>query len=162
MRMFDSYNDPKFSSWNSSDIRNYLNTEFYQNLPDELQSMIKTIRKVTYRYAYTGTYSYYRGSTTTKEAVFLLSEMEVYGTHALGSESDWGKGKDGTQYEYYKTASNRIKHLGIDGTSAQIWWLRSSVVSSIGLSYFRRVYSSGIVNCNYASGTIGVVPAFCI
>ena len=163
MRMFDSYDDPKFSLWGNSDIRNYLNTEFYQNLPDELQSMIKTVMKVTYRYSYKPKFGpYYSESTTTKEAAFLLSEMEVYGTQALGSESDWGRGEDGTQYEYYKTASNRIKYLGIDGTSAQNWWLRSSLVHYSGYSYFRFVNSSGSVNNGYANNTYGVAVAFCI
>ena len=164
MSMFNDYhNDPKFSLWGNSDVRNYLNTEFKSLLPDELQSMIKTIRKVTYRYAYRPEFGpYYSESTTTKEAVFLLSEMEVYGTQALGSESDWGRGSDGTQYEYYKTASNRIKCLGIDGISAQDWWLRSSSVYCFGGSGFRRVYRNGYVNGDFANYTYGVVPAFCI
>ena len=163
MCMFDSYDDPKFSLWGNSDIRNYLNTEFYQNLPDELQSLIKTVMKVTYRYAYKPKFGpYYRGSTTTKEAVFLLSEMEVYGTQTMGTESDYGRGEDGTQYEYYKTASNRIKYLGIDGTSSQHWWLRSSGVDSNGYSYFRGVDSDGSVSNSGAGGAGGVAVAFCI
>ena len=162
MSMFDSYNDPKFSSWNSSDIRKYLNTEFKSLLPDELQSMIKPIMKVTYRYVYKPKFGpYYSESTTTEEAVFLLSEMEVYGTQALDA-STYGSGSDGTQYEYYKTTSNRIKCLGIEGTAAQIWWLRSSIVGSNGNSYFRHVYSNGNVDYNYADEAFGVGPAFCI
>ena len=162
MCMFNSYDDPKFSLWSNSDIRNYLNTEFYQNLPDELQSLIKTVMKVTYRYAYKPKFGpYYSESTTTKEAVFLLSEMEVYGTQALDA-STYGSGSDGTQYEYYKTTSNRIKCLGIDGTSAQAWWLRSSIVHSNGGSYFRYVNSNGDVDYSSAYDTIGVAVAFCI
>ena len=162
MSMFDSYNNPKFSLWRNSDIRKYLNTEFKLLLPDELQSLIKTIRKVTYCYGYTGTSSYYRGSTTTEEAVFLLSEMEVYGTQELDA-SDWGSGSDGTQYEYYETASNRIKYLGIDGTTAQAWWwLRSSRVNSNGYSFFRSVNGSGNIGTSFANSAYGVVAAFCI
>lgn len=163
MRMFDSYDDPNFSSWANSDIRNYLNTEFYQNLPDELQSMIKTVMKVTYRYAYKPKFGpYYSESTTTEDDVFLLSEMEVYGTQTMGTESDYGRGEDGTQYEYYKTTSNCIRYLGIDGTLAQYWWLRSSYVSGNGNSYFRSVGSYGGVDDGRANITRGVVPAFCI
>ena len=162
MCMFDSYDDPKFSLWSNSDIRNYLNTEFYQNLPDELQSLIKTVMKVTYRYAYKPKFGpYYRGSTTTEEAVFLLSEMEVYGTQELDA-STFGSGSDGTQYEYYKTASKRIKYLGIDGTIAKDWWLRSSIVDGGRYSRFRGVNRSGSVDYDIVSNTYGVVPAFCI
>ena len=161
MRMFDSYDDPKFSSWSESEIRKYLNTEFKSLLSDELQSLIKTIRKVTYRYGYTKTYSSYRGSTISEDDVFLLSEMEVYGAQTL-DVSTWGSGSDGTQYEYYKTASNRIKYLGIDGTLARAWWLRSSIVGGTGYSLFRRVNSNGNVDYGIANYTHGLAPAFCI
>lgn len=161
MRMFDSYDDPKFSSWNESEIRKYLNTAFKSLLSDELQSLIKTIRKVTYRYGYTGTYASYRDSTISEDDVFLLSEMEVYGAQTL-DVSTWGSGSDGTQYEYYKTASNRIKYLGICGISARAWWLRSSIVGGTGYSLFRRVNSNGNVDYGIANYTHGLAPAFCI
>ncbi len=161
MSMFIDCDGPKFSLWSESEIRNYLSTEFKNTLPACLVSLIKTIRKVTYRYAYTS-YSSYRGSTTTEDDIFLLSEMEVYGTQAMGTESTYGSGSDGTQYEYYKTASNRVKYLGINGTSAKTWWLRSSFVDSGGCSYSRLVNSNGNVNLNFADDTYGLAPAFCI
>ena len=160
--MYSSFAGASYSLWKDSLRRTWCNNEFKNVLPAGLVYLIKKVSKVTYRYGYTGTCTNYRGSTTTEDDVFLLSEMEVYGTQALGTESDYGRGSDGTQYEYYKTASNRIKYLGIDGTSAQAWWLRSSRVCSNGDSYFRIVSNYGGVVNNYANYTYGLAPAFCI
>ena len=160
--MYSAYNSPSYSLWKDSPREKWCNNEFKNALPAGLVSLIKKVSKVTYRYGYTGTYASYRGSTTTQDDVFFLSEMEVFGTQAMGSESDWGRGDDGTQYEYYKTASNRIKYLGIDGTSANVWWLRSSLVNGSGYSLFRCVNSNGSVSNYLSYSAFGLAPAFCI
>ena len=157
--MYSAYDGPNYSLWKDSPRRTWCNNGFKNALPAGLVSLIKKVSKVTYRYGYTGTYASYRGSTTTEDDVFLLSEMEVYGTQGLDA-STYGSGSDGTQYEYYKTTSNRIKYLGIDGTSAQAWWLRSSGVYGNGYSCFRIVNSN--VNDRLANHTYGLAPAFCI
>ena len=160
--MYSAYNSPNYSLWSDSPRRTWCNNDFKNALPASLVALIKKVSKVTYRYGYTGTYASYRGSTTTQDDVFFLSEMEVYGTQALGPESNYGRGADGTQYEYYKTASNRMKYLGIDGTSANIWWLRSSYVDTNGYSYFRSVHRGGYEFYNFADDALGLAPAFCI
>jgi len=161
--MYANYTGPNYSLWKDSPRRTWCNNGFKNALPAGLVSLIKKVSKVTYRYAKTSysSYSSYRGSTTTDDEIFLLSEMEVYGTQAL-PESDYGHGSDGTQYEYYKTASNRIKYLGIDGTSAQDWWLRSSYVGGDGNSGFRSVNCNGNVSGGSANTANGLAPAFCI
>ena len=161
--MYSSYESPSYSLWKDSPRRTWCNNGFKNALPAGLVSLIKKVSKVTYRYcnsSYSG-YASYRGSTTTEDDVFLLSEMEVYGTQSLDA-STYGSGSDGTQYEYYKTASNRIKYLGIDGTSTNTWWLRSSYVNGNGYSNFRSVSSSGVVSGSLARYTYGLAPAFCI
>lgn len=159
-RMFNAYDKPYYSSWSDSDMRTYLNTEFKKTLPHELQYLIKSVKKNTYRYGFKGDIGeLFRGSTTTEDSIFLLSEMEVYGAQTLGTKSDWGRGDDGTQYEYYKISSNRIKYLG---KNEVWWWLRSSRVNSSGNSRFRFVYSSGSAGDDFADITYGLAPAFCI
>lgn len=151
------------SLWSESDMRLYLNTKFYKKLPCELQYLIKPVKKNTYRYGFKGDIGeLYRGTTTTKDYIFLLSEMEVSGTQYLGKESDWGRGEDGIQYEYYKKESNRIKYLGIDRTSLAYWWLRSSLVGREGNSDFCYIYSTYGIDNNTADLSYGVAPAFCI
>jgi len=159
--MYNAYDSPSYSLWKDSPRRTWCNNGFKNALPAGLVSLIKKVSKVTYRYGYIGTYASYRGSTTIQDDVFLLSEMEVYGTQSLDA-STYGSGSDGTQYEYYKTASNRIKYLGIDGILANAWWLRSSNVYSNGNSGFRIVYSGGNVSYIHANFTFGLAPAFCI
>ena len=126
--------------------------------------MIKTVTKKTWRYAYSSYSGYetYRTQQTTEEDCFLVSEFEVFGTQGLPADTYGTVGEDGTQYEYYKTTSNRIKYLGVSGTSANIWWLRSSYVNGSGNSYFRNVYASGSVYSYSAGSALGVVPGFCI
>ena len=162
--IYSAYNSPSYSLWDGSPRQIWCNSTFKNALPAELVNLIKTVTKKTWRYAhssYSG-YETYRTQQTTEEDCFLVSEFEVFGTQGL-STTDYGAvGEDGTQYEYYKTTSNRIKYLGVSGTSANIWWLRSSLVSDSGNSLFSYVGTSGSVSASLASGTFGVAPGFCI
>ena len=159
--MYSAYNSPSYSLWDGSPRRTWCNSTFKNALPAELVSLIKTVTKKTWRYAHSS-YSGYRTQQTTNDDCFLISEFEVFGVQGLPTTDYGAVGEDGTQYEYYKTTSNRIKYLGVSGTSANIWWLRSSGVSDSGYSFFRSVRTSGSVGDGYASGTIGVAPGFCI
>lgn len=83
----------------------------------------------------------------------LRSEIEIFGT------TTYSRAGEGTQIEYYKTAANRVKKKGHNG-SASFWWERSPGASSSG--YFCRVDSSGSASSHYASSTYGVAPFGCI
>ena len=159
--IYSAYDGTNYSLWDGSPRRTWCNGVFKSALPAELVNLIKTVTKKTWRYAYSS-YSGYRTQQTTEDDCFLVSEFEVFGTQGLSS-SDYGTvGEDGTQYEYYKTTSNRIKYLGVSGTSANAWWLRSSVVGGNGYSCFRFVYTSGSVGNHGAYNANGVAPGFCI
>ena len=158
--MYSAYNSPSYSLWDGSPRRTWCNSVFKNALPAELVNLIKTVTKKTWRYAHSD-YSSYRTQQTTEDDCFLISEFEVFGTQGL-STSYGTVGEDGTQYEYYKTTSNRIKYLGVSGTSANYWWLRSSFVNYNGYSYFHLVSTSGSVGNLGANITNGVAPGFCI
>lgn len=159
--IYSAHNSPSYSLWDGSPRQIWCNSTFKNALPAELVNLIKTVTKKTWRYAHSS-YSGYRTQQTTEEDCFLVSEFEVFGTQGL-STTDYGAvGEDGTQYEYYKTSSNRIKYLGVSGTSANTWWLRSSFVYGSGSSYFRVVSTSGSVNSSLAINAYGVAPGFCI
>ena len=159
--IYSAYNSPSYSLWDGSPRQIWCNSVFKNALPAELVSLIKTVTKKTWRYAHSN-YETYRTQQTTEEDCFLVSEFEVFGTQGL-STTDYGAvGEDGTQYEYYKTSSNRIKYLGVSGTSVNAWWLRSSRVNSDGNSHFRYVNTTGSVYNSNANGTYGVAPGFCI
>ena len=159
--MYSSSNGTNCSLWDGSPRRTWCNSVFKNALPAELVNLIKTVTKKTWRYAHSS-YSSYRTQQTTNDDCFLISEFEVFGTQVL-STTDYGTvGEDGTQYEYYKTTSNIIKYLGVSGTSANAWWLRSSIVNYIGNSIFHIVNTSGGVYYSLANSTYGVAPGFCI
>ena len=162
--MYSAYTGTDYSLWDGSPRRTWCNGVFKNALPTELVSLIKTVTKKTWRYANSGYSGYesYRTQQTTEDDCFLVSEFEVLGVQGLSADTYGTVGEDGIQYEYYKTTSNRIKYLGVSGTSANIWWLRSSLVTDSGNSLFRYVGTSGSVSGSFANNTFGVAPGFCI
>lgn len=142
--------------WASSNMRNKTTATDYLTIPDvrnnlstNLKSVIKTVKKGTYKLEAQSTLDY------TDDDLWLLSVWEVFG------EKKDSVGQEGTQYAYYTTSSNRVKtRLGSSG----LWWLRSPHANSYG-KFFCYVTSGGTFSGNYASlqnSTIAVVPGFCI
>lgn len=88
---------------------------------------------------------------TTEDKLFLLSEVEVFGsiTYSVPGE--------GMQYAYYKAGNSKVKEMQ---GSAYYWWERSP--GSGGSSRFCCVNSNGNAVFNYADFSNGVAFAFCI
>lgn len=82
---------------------------------------------------------------TTEDTLFLLSEIEVQGTRTFSYAGE------GTQYEYYKTASNREKN--------RAWYLRSPRLNST--TCFDRTGWSGEADWSVASEVDGIAAAWC-
>ena len=95
------------------------------------------------------------GLQTTVHKLALRAEKEVFGSRTY-SFSDEANAL--TQVDYYKTADNRKKKLGISG-SVDFWWLRSS--RSGNSSAFCCVGSDGSANGSGASNTRGLAPFGC-
>lgn len=87
---------------------------------------------------------------TTKDSLFLLSEVEVFGSSSNSCSGE------GTQYDYYKAGNSTVKNFN---GSAYDWWERSPSTGST--RYYCVVKSTGSsINAN--SNTIrGVAFAFC-
>jgi hypothetical protein len=147
-----------YSLWAYTSRRTWCNNDFKSALPTWLQNLIKPVAKVTNRHAHTtnSNYGALRGQTTTTDSVFLLSEFETFGTSPFISMGG-DVGSDGTQYEYMKTQSNRIK-----GGPSQYWWLRSSIVSSAGTFDYATANSDGTAYYATMSYGCGIAPAFCL
>lgn len=137
----DATND---GGWRDSGMRQWLNEEFIELLPDELQKVIKP-RFISQR----------QGDRIleSEDKLWLLSEMEIFGIcgHSNSDEDD-------TQFELFKDARNRVKTY-VDGTSA-IWWERSPYYS--GNSNFCYVSTYGRALTYGADFSFGVAPAFII
>lgn len=83
----------------------------------------------------------------------LRSESEITGAHSYSVDGE------GTQINYYKTASNRIKKLGHSG-SAGYWWERSP--RNGNTSQFVMVFTDGNQTIQNAASSAGVAPFGCL
>ena len=136
-------------SFVGSDMYDYLNGTFYNGMPSDLKSVIKSVNKETGR----GNGS---SSNTRTDAmkIFLFSEQEVFGskTYSVGNE--------GNKYSRFTTSSTRIKKLNNGAGSAHYWWLRSP--NSGNSNNFCNVNSDGTANSYFADRCRGVCAGFCV
>lgn len=125
--------------WKASKLREVLNTEIFDLLPDDMRAAIKP-----------------RTIDGEADMLWLSSEMEIFG------DNEWTEHDPdcGEQFAYYKRRGNRVKQLGDEGESASGWWERSPNTSYSG--YFCFVGSNGDAYYNGASYSCGVAFGFCV
>jgi hypothetical protein len=116
----------------------------YNSLPIEIKAGLRQVNKLT------SIGNQLSAINTSQDTLFLLSEVEVFGT------TSFSKSGEGTQYEYYAKGASSIKKVG---SSASIWWLRSPYGS--GAAQFCTVIANGSSNYTNVTGLNGVAPAFC-
>ena len=132
--------------WEKSEMRTYLNGDFFCLLPDDLAAEIVPVVK------YTATSGKGKVESVT-DKVFLPSEVEVFGTAKYSKEGE------GEQYALFKDWKNRVKGYA-DGGYGRWWWLRSPYSGNSG--NFCSVYGSGGYDDNNAGSSYGVSPCFAI
>ena len=132
--------------WEKSEMRAYLNGDFFCLLPDDLTAEIVLVVK------YTATSGNGKVESVT-DKIFLPSEVEVFGTTKHSKEGE------GEQYALFKDWKNRVKGYA-DGCYGCLWWLRSPC--SGNSSFFCSVYSYGYCGNDMASYVSGVSPCFAI
>lgn len=129
--------------WEESDMRRYLNEEVIKLLPDELQEIIKPTKIV----------QVWRDKRReTEDKLFLLSRTQVFGKDTNYEAIE----PEDSQMDIFKTKRNRVKEC--DGYGW--WWERSPYYDNSGNFCF--VSSFGFSAANFADGSGGVAPAFCI
>lgn len=134
--------------WTSCARRTWCNSVFFGALPATTQSMIKNVDKKTSEGNKSSTIN------TDSDKVFLLSEIEVLGTTTYSASGE------GSQYQYFTTASNRYKKPSENTYASAGWWERSPNVSNaVAFCLVGRVGSAGNIDANY---TYGLTPAFCM
>ena len=146
--------------------RKWLNQNFYNALPIEMQPMIKPVVKKSARGVNNSRYlsSSYRTLFTSTEKVFLLSYTEVFSGHPNTVNED-----DGIQYDYYKSRYNFVHWKQNESERyVSIWWSRTSMVyatnSSSSSTKYARFYTfayTGDSN-NSTNGNSGICPAWCL
>lgn len=130
--------------WRDSVMRKTRLPNIFSLMPLEVQNAIKEVKKVASAGAQSS--SLY----TTSDKLFLLSEIEVFGTRV---DAVPGEGK---QYEYYQKGNSKVKKVK---NTTSIWWERSPDDGSPFT--FCGVAAAGTAYHYYANHEYGVSFAFC-
>ena len=144
--------------WPATAMRTYANGDFFNKLPSDLQSVIKSTKVVSGHGSKTGETNF-----PSEDKIYLLSAHEVWedGTSNQVSSKDtaWDKTR---QLDYYKnlgvTTSNYSGAIKKNNGSNSNWWLRGANSSS-NVS-FLYVNANGDWNYNSANSSYGFAPAF--
>lgn len=137
--------DTNTGGWESSLMRTTHLPTILALMPAEVQSGIREVSKKTTA----GNKS--RTIVTTTDKLFLLSEIEVFGS------VQWASSEEGAQYDYYE--EDRSRRVKTWNGSAAHWWERSPVLTSTGDICF--VYNDDTSSYYGASNVYGVAFAFC-
>lgn len=130
--------------WTSCAMRQTHLPAILSQMPTEVQSGIREVNKLTSAGSQSSTIN------TTADKLFLLSEIEIFGSVS------YSKRGEGTQYDYYKAGNSKVKK---QNGSAAVWWERSPYASRS--TRFCMVLSSGDANGGDASYAAGVAFGFC-
>ena len=151
-QMHDCYADKKAMNssttnsggWTSCAMRNTHLPAILAMMPTEVQNGIREVNKPTSAGDQSSTIN------TTADKLFLLSEVEIFGSVASSFAGE------GTQYDYYKAGNSRVKKVNGDD---YYWWERSPY--SKATVFFCIVSQQGGSGIFVASADIGVAFGFC-
>ena len=136
--------DTNIGGWTDCAMRNTHLPAILALMPTEVQNGIREVNKLTSAGNQSDVIN------TTADKLFLLSEIEVFGSVTYSIDGE------GTQYDYYMYEGNRKKRYS--GYTWD-WWERSPC--DIDTMYFCSVDVYGSANYNDANGPFGVAFAFC-
>ena len=151
--------------WPASELRTYINTVVYNELPDALKDAIIDTTVVSGHGRPPENENY-----TSIDKLYLLSTHEVYEDLTTSSYgiNDYDTAYSNTrQLDYYVNQEVTFQGNAVpsfsgakkkEGTTDSVWWLRSVYFDSSNSFYY--VYSSGNWNSYPSSDTRGVSPAF--
>ena len=136
--------DTNSGGWTSCAMRSTHLPVILSLMPTEVQNGIRDVNKLTSA----GNKS--SSIDTTADKLFLLSEVEIFGSTSSSAEGE------GTQYDYYKAGNSKIKK---QNGSATRWWERSPNANNS--TYFCMVYSNGNAYAGNAIYSNSVAFGFC-
>lgn len=130
--------------WTSCAMRSTHLPAILALMPTEVQNGIREVNKLTSAGSQSATIN------TTADKLFLLSEIEIFGSVS------YSKSGEGTQYDYYKAGNSKVKKFN---GSVNFWWERSPYDGYS--TTFCYVDSDGSAKYIYASYAAGVAFGFC-
>lgn len=151
-QLHDCYADTKVMNssstnsggWTSCAMRSTHLPAILALMPTEVRSGIREVNKLTSAGSQSATIN------TTADKLFLLSEVEVFGSTSYSAAGE------GTQYDYYKAGNSKVKNRN---GSAASWWERSPYASYS--TRFCLVNGNGGANYITASDARCVAFGFC-
>lgn len=137
--------------WGDCALRDYLNNTVFPLLPEDLQSVIQTVKKDTFNISGV--------SAQTEDVLFAPSRNEMLG--------DWSTYDGGTPYTYFsENMTNRIKYYKNVATA---YWTRTASQNWINYKHWwsYAIKADGSVNTNNDDDyeqydTHGIVFGFCV
>ena len=151
-QMHDCYGETKnmnssktnSGGWTSCAMRSTHLPAILSQMPTEVQNGIREVNKLTSAGSQSAIIN------TTADKLFLLSEIEIFGSVS------YSKSGEGSQYAYYSAGNSKVKKLN---GSAKYWWERSP--RGTNSTSFCVVNSNGDTYYYDASYVRGVAFAFC-
>ena len=139
-----SSSDTDSGGWKNSAMRTTHLTAILALMPTEIQNGIREVHKLTSAGSQSHTIN------TTADKLFLLSEVEIFGSTTYSAAGE------GTQYDYYKAGNSKLKKRN---GFASGWWERSPRASNS--TNFCMVGSTSYASYYGASTAAGVAFGFC-
>lgn len=138
--------------WRNCARRTWCNNIYFTALPSGFQSVIKEVNIKT------STGNAQTTIETTQDKIFFPCEYNI-----LGKTSFSVDGEDAIQWEYYKTASNFAKYVGVSTlVSGDYWWTRSPKKGSTSDFVAKSNSSYDGVGSGYANNPMGLALCGCI
>ncbi len=139
--------------WAATEMRSFLNSTFYNALPDDLKAVITPCTKYTDNVG--GSNIIAENITATVDNIWLLSRLEVVGGGNIAEEKNFAQ-----HYAYYKNGNSRVRYRHDNTSTAIEWRLRSPSFS--GGYQFHRIQAEGSTGNISAYSSIGFAPCFTI
>ena len=137
--------------WEVSKMREFINGELFNAIPDELRTIIKPVYKISDGGVNNKTL------ITTIDYCWLASSDEV----GLNHGSNYLSGQGECYSSIFSDKSSRKKYI-TDGAETSGWWLRTSYYSLNSNSMFWRVTDSGGSYSDIAFNKFYVAFGFCV
>ncbi|MEE0028014.1 MAG: DUF6273 domain-containing protein [Atopobiaceae bacterium] len=151
--------------WQESEMRDWLNSVFWDMLPQDLSSNIVEVEKKTHYTDWAAPRGPVRHVTGAFDRLWLLSMAEVYGRQSVRTRNvpPYAATYDaeGTQYQLYSDHGVSVVDYEFceKDRAGAVWWLRSPYAAEAG--WFHLVLSYGIWGYGRPVSDWGVSPGFC-
>lgn len=132
--------------WRQSVMRLVTLPAILAAMPTEVQNGIREVSKKANKGGNAA-----QQNETVADKLFLLGEVEIFGQKSISN------GGDGTQYQYYKTESNRVKRRN----GSTVWWWERLTRAGNGTTEFCAVLATGQPSYGTANWSASFSFAFC-